>query len=174
MKTIGLLSDTHGFLHPRVFDFFLACDEIWHAGDIGDIAVTDQLQAFKPLRAVYGNIDNHIIRSSFPETSIFVLEDVKVMLTHIGGYPNKYAKGIREQLILHQPKLFIAGHSHILKVIPDTKLRLLFINPGAAGMHGFHHKITFVKFQIDNGQIKNLEVFETSRNTDLAQSVNRS
>lgn len=172
MKSIGLLSDTHGYLHPRVFDFFSACDEIWHAGDIGTLAVTDELAAFKPIRAVYGNIDGHEIRRCYKETIVFELEQVKVLMTHIGGYPGKYARGINEQLRLHRPKLFIAGHSHILKVMPDTRNQLLFINPGAAGIHGFHQKITFVRFQLETGRIHNLEVFETERNQHLTQTVN--
>jgi uncharacterized protein len=171
MKSIGLLSDTHGFLHPRVFDFFDTCDEIWHAGDIGTLEVSEQLAAFKPLRAVYGNIDNQSIRNIYPETLIFQTENLKVMITHIGGYPGKYSSGIKKYILEQKPKLFIAGHSHILKIIPDPSLNLLFINPGAAGIHGFHQKITLLRFKISDDRIHDLEIFETDRNKTLTEPV---
>jgi uncharacterized protein len=171
MTTIGLLSDTHGYIHPRVFDFFTPCDEIWHAGDIGSIEVCDKLAAFKPFRAVHGNIDDNKIRSIHPETLHFQIEDLKVMITHIGGYPGKYSGGIKKLIQLHKPKLFIAGHSHILKVIPDPSMNLLFINPGAAGIQGFHHKITFMRFKITDDNIHDLEIMEIDRNTILAKSI---
>lgn len=171
MKYIGLLSDTHGYLHPRVFDFFSDCDEIWHAGDIGTLEVCDQLAAFKTLRAVHGNIDDHKIRNLHPESLIFKIENLKVMITHIGGYPGRYSFGIKKLLQYHNPKLFIAGHSHILKVIPDPSLNLLFINPGAAGMHGFHQKITFLRFKITDDSIHDLEIMETDRNKALTEPI---
>lgn len=162
MKRIGLLSDTHGFLHPKLFSFFSECDEIWHAGDIGNIETADKLAAFKPLRAVYGNIDGGVLRH-FKENEIFYCEDVKVLMTHIGGYPGRYAKGIGQLIREEKPKLFISGHSHILKVINDKRNNLLHINPGAAGKSGMHIKITFVRFTIEKDRILDLEVFESNR-----------
>jgi len=167
MKKIALLSDTHGSIHPRVFDFFSTCDEIWHAGDIGSLEVVKKLAAFKPLRAVYGNIDDHHIRSSVPEKLIFTIENVKVFIIHIGGYPGRYTPGVKQEIIKHRPDLFICGHSHILKVIPDKQNKLLHINPGAAGNHGFHQKITLMRFQIDGATIKELEIMEIDRITTL-------
>lgn len=162
MKRIGLLSDTHGFLHPKIFSFFSECDEIWHAGDIGNIETADKLAAFKPLRAVYGNIDGGVLRH-FKENEIFYCEDIKVFMTHIGGYPGRYAKGISQLIHYEKPKLFISGHSHILKVINDKKNNLLHINPGAAGKSGMHLMITFIRFAIDKDRIMDLEVFESTR-----------
>lgn len=167
MLKIGLLSDTHGFIHPRVFDFFGQCDEIWHAGDIGSVEAAQKLADFKPFRAVYGNIDDHHLRTMYPEKRVFSAEKVKVYLTHIGGYPGNYARGIKQELIHHQPKLFICGHSHILKVMPDARLNLLHINPGAAGMHGFHQKITFLRFQIHQEKIQEMEILEIDRNKSV-------
>ena len=160
MKKIGLLSDTHGFLDQKLFDLFSACDEVWHAGDIGDIEVSDALEKFKPLRAVYGNIDGKVVRSAFPEEIIFLCEEVKIFLIHIGGYPENYFPGIKEKLSEHKPNLFICGHSHILKVIRDEKYNLLHINPGAAGKHGMHKIRTAIRFEISGDKIKNLEVIE--------------
>jgi putative phosphoesterase len=160
MKKIGLLSDTHGFLDEKFFDLFSACDEVWHAGDIGDIAVIDALEKFKPLRAVYGNIDGTVVRSAFPEEIIFLCEEIKVFLIHIGGYPGNYFPGIKEKLSEHNPNLFICGHSHILKVIRDEKFNLLHINPGAAGKHGMHKIRTSIRFEIDGNKIQKLEVIE--------------
>ncbi len=162
MTRIGLLSDTHSYLHPKIFSFFADCDEIWHAGDVGDIETADKLKSFKPLRAVYGNIDGGLLRF-FKETEVFYCEGVKVMMTHIGGYPGRYAKGVGVKIKEIKPKLFISGHSHILKVINDKKNQLLHINPGAAGKSGFHNKITLVKFIIDNERITDLSIFETDR-----------
>lgn len=155
MKRIGLLSDTHGWLNPKVFDFFKDCDEIWH--------VADSLLAFKPLRAVYGNIDDHKIRLMFNWINIFTIENVKVMMTHIGGYPGHYEPGIKELIIKEKPNIFISGHSHILKVMNDKELNLLHINPGAAGNSGFHKIITMLRFQIDGSDIKNMELYEKRR-----------
>jgi len=163
MTRIGLLSDTHSTLHPRLFEFFNDCDEIWHAGDIGNIKTADALSAFKPLRAVYGNIDGHDIRICYPQYQAFITEQVKVLMTHIGGYPGKYEREIKPLLEKEKPQLFISGHSHILKVIYDKKYELLHINPGAAGKSGLHKFITFVRFQIDGKSIQELEVFEAER-----------
>jgi uncharacterized protein len=160
MTQIGLLSDTHGFIDDRIFHHFEKCNEIWHAGDIGTIETADRLASFKPLRAVYGNIDNHIIRSAYPLHNRFTCEKVNVWITHIGGYPGRYSPEIRKQLNSNPPKLFICGHSHILKVVHDKKLNLLHINPGAAGFSGFHHVRTLIRFIIDEENIKQLEVIE--------------
>jgi putative phosphoesterase len=160
VKKIGLLSDTHGFLDERFFTLFSSCDEVWHAGDIGDIAVTDALEKFKPLRAVCGNIDGTKVRSAFPEEIIFNCESVNVFLIHIGGYPGNYFPCIKEKLMLHKPDIFICGHSHILKVMRDEKLNLLHINPGASGKHGMHKVRTAIRFEIDGKKIQNLEVIE--------------
>lgn len=164
MKRIGLLSDTHGWLNPAVFEFFKDCDEIWHVGDIGSTDVADKLLAFKPLRAVYGNIDDNKIRLMFNRINIFTIENVKVMMTHIGGYPGRYEPGIKQLIIKEKPDIFISGHSHILKVMNDKELNLLHINPGAAGNSGFHKVITMLRFQIDGSEIKNMELYEKSRN----------
>lgn len=163
MKRIGLLSDTHGWLNPKVFDFFKDCDEIWHVGDIGSTDVADALMAFKPLRGVYGNIDDYRTRVMFNWLNIFTIENVKVMMTHIGGYPGHYEPGIKELIIKEKPNIFISGHSHILKVMNDKELNLLHINPGAAGNSGFHKVITMLRFQIDGSEIKNMELYEKRR-----------
>lgn len=160
MQHIGLLSDTHGYLNPLLYDFFKDVDQIWHAGDIGSEDVLDKLEAFKPVRAVYGNIDGAIIRRRLKETQRFNCEGVDVMLTHIGGYPGKYAVQIKREIYANPPKLFICGHSHILKVINDKALGLLHINPGAAGKYGFHLVSTAIRFSIHNGDITGLEVIE--------------
>ncbi len=163
MKRIALLSDTHSYLDDRMVDLLGESDEIWHAGDIGSYTVTDRLMLVKPLRAVCGNIDGADIRCQFPQLLRFSCEEVDVLLTHIGGYPGHYDRNILPVLKTNPPKLLIAGHSHILKVIYDPKLQLLFINPGAAGQHGFHLVRTIVRFTIDGEQIKNLEVVELGR-----------
>ena len=162
MTRIGLLSDTHAFLHPRIFEHFKDCDQIWHAGDFGNISIADELSKFKSLVGVYGNIDGHDIRKSFPKDQKFMCEKVSVWMTHIGGYPGRYEKGIKEQLIKQTPKLFISGHSHILKVMNDKKLHLLHINPGAAGKYGFQLVKTLVRFSIDEDRILDLDVIELS------------
>ncbi len=163
MKQIGLLSDTHGALSDRVLRFFENVDEIWHAGDIGNVETADHLSAFKPLRAVYGNIDDHILRRMFPETLRFYCEETEVLMTHIGGYPGHYERHIYQELIKKTPQLFIAGHSHILKVIFDKKLDCLYLNPGAAGNNGFHTVCTALRFKIDGKEIKDMEVLEFER-----------
>ncbi len=160
MKRIGLLSDTHGFLDEKIFEYFAECDEIWHAGDIGSMEVADRLAAFKPLRAVHGNIDAGAIRQRFPLDLRFACEGVEVFLTHIGGYPGKYTARVKAILQKNPPKLYICGHSHILKVIPDRQLNLLHINPGACGNEGFHKVKTIVRFVLLEGAIKDLEVVE--------------
>ena len=160
---IGLLSDTHSVLHPKVFEHFKNCDEIWHAGDIGTVEVIDKLAAFKPLKAVYGNIDNHKIRAICPKDLRFECEGVKVWITHIGGYPYRYTKNIREELDKNSPDLFICGHSHILKVMYDKNREILHMNPGAAGNYGIHKVITMLRFDIEKGKVKNLEVIEFNR-----------
>ncbi len=158
MKRIGLLSDTHSYLDASVFTYFDECEEVWHAGDIGRVGVADELEAFRPFRAVFGNIDEPAIRSRYPEDLLFELEGVKVFMTHIGGYPGHYNKRVRNILDTERPHLYICGHSHILKVIPDKSRNLLHINPGAAGRHGFHKLRTLVRFSLDKGHIQDLEV----------------
>lgn len=160
MKRIGILSDTHSTLDERVFTFFKDCDEVWHAGDIGSEEVLDQLENFKPLKAVYGNIDSHKIRNRVPSELIFHCEKVKVYLTHIGGYSKRYDKYAYASLKKHRPKLFVCGHSHILKVMFDKELNLLHVNPGAEGKFGFHQKRTMIRMVIDGADMKDLEVIE--------------
>ena len=159
-KAILLLSDTHGYIDDRILEWASKADEVWHAGDIGDRKVTDALLAVKPLRAVYGNIDGHLLRSEFPLHHRFTLEGVDVWITHIGGYPHRYSKDIKEEIKKNPPKLFISGHSHILKVMNDKQLKLLHMNPGAVGVQGFHQKRTMLKFNLDQGTIKDLEVID--------------
>ena len=163
MKRIGLLSDTHSYLDPAVFKHFQECDEIWHAGDIGEIEVLDELNKFKPTRAVYGNIDAAIIRKECPLHQRFMCEGVDVWITHIGGYPKRYSPPIKEAIKKNPPKLFISGHSHILKVMYDKDLGLLHMNPGAAGKYGFHQVKTLLRFTIDGKDIKDLEVIELGK-----------
>lgn len=163
MRRIGLLSDTHGFLHEKVFDFFNDVDEVWHAGDFGSIEVIQRLSAFRNLKGVYGNIDGADVRSIFSMHERFFCEQVDVWITHIGGYPSNYDPRIRKDIVFNPPKLFISGHSHILKVIYDKKLSLLHVNPGAAGYAGFHKVLTAVRFVIDGENIKDLEVWEMPR-----------
>lgn len=160
MKKIGLLSDTHGFLDEKFFDLFSGCDEIWHAGDIGDASVSDRLEHFKPFRSVFGNIDGTDIRAQYPEKNIFLCEEAKVFMIHIGGYPGNYFPGIKEQLAMHKPDLFICGHSHILKIMRDDKYNLLHMNPGAAGKHGMHKVRTAIRFSVEGKNINNVEVIE--------------
>ncbi len=160
MKKILLLSDTHSFIDTQILKFVKQADEVWHAGDIGDLHVTDTIKKLKPLRAVFGNIDDADARLEFPLDNKFTVEKVTVWMTHIGGYPNKYDPRIREEIKRNSPKIFISGHSHILKVQFDKKLNLLHLNPGAAGNHGFHKVRTLLRFTLDNGDIKNLEVIE--------------
>ena len=163
MKKILLISDTHSYIDEKMIQYAKESDEVWHAGDIGDIKVTDELEKVATLRAVYGNIDNSIIRAEYGENLRFTCEGVKIWITHIGGYPNKYYHKIKEEINKNPPDIFICGHSHILKVINDKKLNLLHINPGAIGNQGFHQVRTMVRFQLTEGEIKNLEVIEFKR-----------
>ncbi len=157
---IGLLSDTHGYLDDAVLKHFEKCDEIWHAGDFGSMEVIEKLEAFMPLRGVYGNIDDKDIRLKFPEHLRFHCEQVDVWMTHIGGYPGKYSPLVKPEILNNPPKLFITGHSHILKVQFDPKLQLLHLNPGAAGKQGWHQIRTAMRFEINGDKIENLEVIE--------------
>jgi len=160
MKKILLLSDTHSYIDDAILEHVKNADEVWHAGDIGTLEVTDAIKKLKPLRGVYGNIDDDKARMEFPENNRFMCEGVDVWITHIGGYPNKYNVRIREEIQTNPPKLFICGHSHILKVMPDKKLNLLHMNPGAVGKHGFHNVRTMLRFTISGETIANLEVIE--------------
>jgi putative phosphoesterase len=160
MQRIALLSDTHNYLDPKIFKYFESCDQIWHAGDIGTISIMDELAKIKPVIAVYGNIDGKDVRAVYPKNQRFMCEGVDVLMTHIGGYPNRYSSDAVNLIKENPPKLFICGHSHILKVMFDDKYQLLHINPGAAGVHGFHKVKTLVRFNIDKDKIQNLEVIE--------------
>lgn len=161
---IGLISDTHSYLDEQVFKYLADCDEIWHAGDIGTLELAQRLEQFKPFRAVWGNIDGKEIRAAYPENEIFMCEDKKVWITHIGGKPPGYAKGIKAKLKEIKPHLFICGHSHILRVISDEKMgNLLYINPGAAGLQGFHTIRTILRFDISAGKISNMQVIELGK-----------
>ncbi|MCF6308308.1 MAG: metallophosphatase family protein [Flavobacteriaceae bacterium] len=163
MKKILLLSDTHSHIDDTIIKYVKQADEVWHAGDIGDLKVTDTIKKLKPLRAVYGNIDNAEARTEFPLNNRFMCENVDVWITHIGGYPGRYSPAIREEIKRNPPKLFITGHSHILKVMNDKKLELLHMNPGAIGTHGFHKVRTMLRFEINGDKIGNLEVIELER-----------
>nr|WP_320119001.1 metallophosphoesterase family protein [uncultured Marinifilum sp.] len=160
MKRIGLLSDTHGHLDPLAIKHLKECDEIWHAGDIGNIETVNTLTQIAPLIAVHGNIDGQEIRVTYPKHQRFLCESVDVWITHIGGYPKRYDANVKPEIFENSPQLFISGHSHILKVVFDKELNLLHINPGAAGIQGFHQVQTLVKFTIDQKDIKDLQVVE--------------
>lgn len=160
MRRIGLISDTHSYLDPAVFEHFNNCDEIWHAGDFGNAAIAEQLRSFRPLKGVYGNIDGYDVKSVYPEQLVFMCEEVKVMIRHIGGYPPRYNLESKKEILLHRPQLFISGHSHILKIMYDDKLHCLHINPGAAGKQGWQKVRTLVRFAIDGKNIKDCEVIE--------------
>ena len=163
MKKILLLSDTHSHIDETILKYVNLADEVWHAGDIGDLIVTDTIKKIKPVRAVFGNIDNNQARLEFPLHNRFMCEGVDVWITHIGGYPDKYNVAIREEIKKNPPRLFICGHSHILKVQFDKKLNLLHMNPGAAGIHGFHQVRTMLRFEIDGDKIQNLEIVEIGK-----------
>lgn len=165
MKKIGLLSDTHGWLDDAIFSALAGCDEIWHAGDFGTIAIADELQQKTglPLRGVFGNIDGQDIRTVYPETAVFRIESLTVLMQHIGGYPGRYAPGIKARIQENEAGLFISGHSHILKIQFDPALQCLHINPGAAGHHGWHTMRTLVRFAIDGSQLKDCQVIEMGR-----------
>ena len=157
---IGIISDTHSYLDPSVFKYFSQCDEIWHAGDIGTLDVLQQLEAFKPTMAVFGNIDGHDVRAASPEDQVFVREGKKILMTHIARSLPRYNPRVRDLIKTHQPDVLVCGHSHLLKVQPDKANNLLFINPGAAGKHGFHKIKTLLRLEIQEGKIQNLEVVE--------------
>ena len=163
MTKILLLSDTHGYIDAQILKFIKQSDEVWHAGDVGSIEVLDTIKKLKPVRAVYGNIDNQLIRAELPIDQYFHVEKVSVLMTHIGGYPNRYEARIKELISKNPPQLFICGHSHILKVIQDKKFNLLHMNPGAAGKHGFHQVRTMLRFEINSEKISNLEVIELEK-----------
>ena len=163
MKRIGLLSDTHGDIDPKIYHYLKDVDEIWHAGDVGSIAVIDELRKFKPTRGVYGNIDDHTVRMEWPEFNRFHCEDVEVLITHIGGKPGKYSKPAFEELERKAPKLFICGHSHILLVKMDPRFKMLWMNPGACGYKGFHQIKTILRFCITGERIHDLEVIELGK-----------
>ncbi len=160
MTKIGIISDTHNYLDDTVFEHFKDCDEIWHAGDFGTIEIANKLAGFKPLKGVYGNIDGQDIRSIYPEKLQWKCEEVEIFMKHIGGYPPNYNPDTKKELLLARPKLFISGHSHILKVMFDEKIQCLHINPGAAGKQGWQKVRTLVRFAIDKDDIKNCEVIE--------------
>jgi putative phosphoesterase len=160
MTKILLLSDNHSYIDESILKYVKLADEVWHAGDIGHLDVTDSIKKLKPLRAVYGNIDDHKTRMEFPLHNRFMCEKVSVWITHIGGYPDKYNPAIRSELQLNPPKIFICGHSHILKVQFDKKLQLLHLNPGACGKYGIHKVRTMLRFEIHEDKIQNLEIIE--------------
>ncbi|QKG80410.1 metallophosphoesterase family protein [Tenuifilum thalassicum] len=163
MKSIGIVSDTHGFWDNGLNDFFAECDEIWHAGDIGSLELADRINTFKQLRAVYGNIDDHKTRLAHPEFQRFSVENVSVLITHIGGKPGRYEPRVKEQLLKNPVKIFVCGHSHILRVQFDKAFNMLYINPGAAGNNGFHQVKTALRLKIDGENIFDLEVWEKKR-----------
>jgi uncharacterized protein len=171
MTRIGLISDTHNFLDEAVFRHFEQCNEIWHAGDFGTSSISDQLKAFKPLKGVFGNIDGYDIRSQFPEKLRWRCEDVEVFMTHIGGYPGKYAATVKDEFKASAPQLFICGHSHILKIMYDNKFHCLHINPGAAGNQGWHQVRTLVRFSIDGKDIKDCEVIELGKRGIITEGI---
>jgi putative phosphoesterase len=160
LKKILLLSDTHSYIDDRILEYAKNADEIWHAGDFGNLEVIDELKKVGKLRGVFGNIDDAKIRAEFPEIAIFECEKVKIFMIHIGGYPHKYAPRVKEILKEEKPQIFISGHSHILKVMYDKELEILHLNPGAAGKHGWHKMRTMLRFEINGEKIENLEVIE--------------
>ena len=163
MTKILLISDTHGYMDESILKYARQADEVWHAGDIGDLAVTDAIEEVTQVRAVHGNIDNHLIQQEFPVHQRFHCENVDVWITHIGGYPGRYDRRVREKIREKPPALFISGHSHILKVMNDKELNLLHMNPGACGKHGLHRVRTMLRFQIDDRDIRDLEVIELGK-----------
>lgn len=167
MTKIGLISDTHGYLDPKCFDYFDKCDEVWHAGDLGDIKIVDELGKFKPTRIVYGNIDNKAIQLSTNENLFFELEGFRIWMTHIGGAPPRYNPVVNKVFKTSVPDIFVCGHSHILRVIRDPKLGMLYINPGAAGKEGFHRMRTLLRFDLHEKKISNMEVIELGKRGTL-------
>lgn len=160
---IGLLSDTHGYLDTKVFDYFVDCDELWHAGDIGSMEVAAALEHFKPMKAVYGNIDDRIIRAKYPEDLWFQCEGMDIWMTHIAGVPPRYNPRVKKILTSRTPTILVCGHSHILRVMNDKTRNLLYLNPGAAGQQGFHHMRTLLRFEIADGAVSNMEVIELGK-----------
>jgi putative phosphoesterase len=163
VKNILLISDTHSYLDPALTKHIEATDEVWHAGDIGSLDVTDAIKKLKPLRAVYGNIDDANARKDFPKNLVFVCEGLKVFMTHICGQPTNYLKEVKDIIAEEKPRLFICGHSHILKVMYQQQYDLLHMNPGACGVHGFHQVKTVLRFVIDNGELKDLAIIELGK-----------
>jgi len=164
---IGLISDTHSYLDETIVENLQLVDEIWHAGDIGNRSTYESFEKIKPVRAVYGNIDGHELRAFLPSQLLFKIQGLTIFMTHIGGYPGKYAKGVKNTLINQQVDIFISGHSHILKIIPDNELNLLHINPGSAGNYGFHKVKTMIVFEIQESRILNLKVIECGKRNVL-------
>ena len=160
MTKILLLSDSHSYIDDRIVDYAKNADEIWHCGDFGSMEIIEILEKIKPLKGVFGNIDDAKIRTCFPETNSFTCENVRVLMIHIGGYPNKYTALAKQKILENQPKIFISGHSHILKAMYDDKNKLLHLNPGACGKQGWHKTRTMMRFEIDGAEIKNLEIIE--------------
>lgn len=165
MRKILLLSDTHSHMDDRILSYVKAADEVWHAGDVGDLKIIDALKKYKPTRAVYGNIDGGLLRSVLKETLVFTIENVKVLMIHIGNPPQRYRPQIRELIAHHQPQLFVCGHSHILKVQYDPRYKMLYANPGAVGIHGFHQIRTMLRFEINHGKIENMVAIELGGRT---------
>ncbi|MDG1762430.1 MAG: metallophosphoesterase family protein [Flavobacteriaceae bacterium] len=172
MKKILLLSDTHGFLDQKIKNYAEHVDEIWHAGDIGKLSVLDELQSINPVRAVFGNIDSNNIRQIAPEVLSFNCENIEILMIHIAGYPGRYNSKVKQLIRSHQPKLVVCGHSHILKVMQDKHFEHLHMNPGAAGISGFHKIRTLLRFELESGQIKNLEAIELGLRGALSNAVN--
>jgi putative phosphoesterase len=170
MRKIAILSDTHGHIDEQILKFCRGCDEIWHAGDVGGLQVIEALQEIAPLRAVYGNIDDQALRRVLPEHLAFEAEELQVFMTHIGALPPRYSKKIKDLLDAHHPQLFVCGHSHILRVIPDPAQKLLYINPGAAGHHGFHNIRTMLHLYIAGGKAQKIEVIELGKRGQLVQN----
>ena len=170
MKKILLLSDTHGHLDPKIHKYINGVDEVWHAGDIGSTAVANEISKLKTLKGVYGNIDGHELRSQFPENQIFSCQGVKVLITHIGGYPGRYNSRVKKLIDEEKPQLYICGHSHILKVMKDRKNKLLHMNPGACGIQGFHKLKTLLRFKLNKGKIENLEAIELGKRGGIIAS----
>jgi len=163
LRKILLLSDTHGHLDPKIHKYINGVDEVWHAGDIGSTAVANEISKFKTLKGVYGNVDGHELRCQFPENQIFSCQGVKVLITHIGGYPGRYNSRVKKLIDEEKPQLYICGHSHILKVMKDRKNKLLHMNPGACGIQGFHKLKTLLRFKLNKGKIENLEAIELGK-----------
>lgn len=167
MIKVGIISDSHGFIPPQVYQFLENCDEVWHAGDWGDLKTYEECKAFKPLRTVWGNIDGKELRVEMPEYVVFEAESLKVLMIHIGGYPGKYSHKCHELIKTHRPNVMVCGHSHILKVIRDKTYGLMHFNPGAVGNKGFHSKCTALRFEVVGDKCQNLEVWEMSKKVEL-------